>query len=230
MHLAAHYCWALLAFQQITMLSAALLRAADLEPGAAGADQVRQRGVYLLVPAETQAAYSSSPGDSPRVTARCGARHAGASVWGIRRTAVRRDRAPDLLGQGDPVRRLTGSMGDDVGVTLRRVVPVVTGLALLVFAMLFFLLRRDDASWLATFVSTLAAIAGLGITVHAVAVAQPGTSVRVSRTGRAKSAQGGRAISGFVGPASSTSGRVEVGRTGDAEASGGDAVSGAELI
>jgi hypothetical protein len=59
---------------------------------------------------------------------------------------------------------------------------------------------------------------------------EPGTRVRVSRTGRATAGPGGRANSGVSGPAGSLPEDVLVDRTGDADASnGGDANSGIQL-
>ena len=102
---------------------------------------------------------------------------------------------------------------------------VVAGLAVLLVA-----LRWDSANKIALVVSTLAAVAAVGVAIWAAMPASSGKGARLSRTGRATTERGGRANSGFAGPAASLPGDVAVDRTGDADASsGGDANTGIQL-
>lgn len=102
---------------------------------------------------------------------------------------------------------------------------VVTGLGVLLVA-----LRWDSANKIALMVSTLAAVAAVGVAIWAAMSTSGGKGARVSRTGRATTGRGGRANSGFAGPAASLRGDVAVDRTGDADASsGGDANTGIQL-
>jgi hypothetical protein len=115
----------------------------------------------------------------------------------------------------------------------RRMVLVATGGLVAVLAVVLMLLRWDSANKIATVVSAVAAVAAVGVAIWAaVPITSAGKGVRVSRTGRAVAGAGGRANSGFTGPAASGSSDVLVDRTGDADAStgkGGNANSGIEL-
>ncbi|REE96806.1 hypothetical protein [Thermomonospora umbrina] len=108
-----------------------------------------------------------------------------------------------------------------------RVALVVAGVAAAVLAVVFLVLRWDDANKIATAVSALAGVAAVGVAVWAglPAVAGARGGVRVSRTGRATAGPGGRANTGLSagGPLPDD---VRVDRTGDAE--GGEANSGVE--
>lgn len=89
----------------------------------------------------------------------------------------------------------------------------------------FALAKWDDANKVAAVLSALGAVAAVGVAVWAALRAAPGSSVRVSRTGKA-TASSGEANSGFRGPGGPVAGGVRVERTGDAETAGGDANSG----
>lgn len=112
-------------------------------------------------------------------------------------------------------------------------------------------LRWSQADRVAAVVSCLAAVASVGVGVWAAfpasrtepepesggdrgpaAPAGPahGTVIRVADTGSAIAGRGGRASSGFSGPADRIRGEFGVERTGDADASeGGDADTGIRL-
>jgi hypothetical protein len=115
--------------------------------------------------------------------------------------------------------------------TARRMVLITTAGVVAVLAVLLVVFRWDSANKIAVVVSALAAVAAVGVAIWAALPAMSsGKGVRVSRTGRATAGRGGRANSGFSGPASSLSDDVMVDRTGDADASGGgDANSGVQL-
>lgn len=124
-------------------------------------------------------------------------------------------------------------LGDDGGVNARRIVLLATAGLVAVLGVLLAVAGWDDANKIAVVVSTLAAVAGVGVAIWAglpAVSAVSGRGTRVSRTGRAAAGAGGRANSGVYGPASSLSGDVTVDRTGDADASGGgDANTGVQL-
>jgi hypothetical protein len=129
-----------------------------------------------------------------------------------------------LAGLSDP--RLKD---DDVEMTARRLVIVVTCLAVAVLGAVLVATRWDDASRVATVASALAAVAAVGVAVWA---ALPG-SVRGSvakQTGKATaSGAGSRANSGVTGPATMP-GSARADGTGDARATeGGAANSGVDL-
>jgi hypothetical protein len=126
--------------------------------------------------------------------------------------------------------------GHDDRVSARRTVLIATAAVVAVLGVLLVALRWDSANKLAVVVSALATVAAVGVAVWAglPAVsgkpAMSGRRVRVSRTGRATAGPGGRANTGFSGPASAQPDELLVDRTGDADASnGGDANSGAQL-
>jgi hypothetical protein len=121
-------------------------------------------------------------------------------------------------------------MGHDIGVSVRRMIVIVTAGVVVVLAVLLVLLRWDTANKVAVVTSALAAVAAVGVAVWAALPAVSGNRVRVSRTGRATVGPGGRANSGIYGPAGSLPDHVVVERTGDADApNDGDANSGIQL-
>jgi hypothetical protein len=112
----------------------------------------------------------------------------------------------------------------------RRVVLVATCLVVAGLTGWFAVARWEQASRVATVVSALAAVATVGVAVWAALPGADRRTVRVSNTGPATARQGGTAISGLTGPAAGLRGRIEVDRTGHADASGsGDATTGADL-
>ena len=120
--------------------------------------------------------------------------------------------------------------GDDAGVNARRIVLLATAGVVAVLGVLLTVVGWDNANKIAVVVSTLAAVAGVGVAIWAALPAVSGKGIRVSRTGRATAGPGGRANSGVSGPASSLSGDVAVDRTGNADAAnGGDANTGIQL-
>lgn len=120
-------------------------------------------------------------------------------------------------------------MSDDGLVDVRRVVLIVTCLVITVLAVVFLVTERDESTWIATVVSALVAVAAMGVALWA-ALPSAVRGLRVSRTGSATAGRGGRAVSGYVGPAGQPSTAVDVSRTGGADATaGGDAVSGVEV-
>jgi 4-amino-4-deoxy-L-arabinose transferase-like glycosyltransferase len=113
--------------------------------------------------------------------------------------------------------------------SLRRVVLLITAVAVAVLSAVLLFASWNDANKIATGVSAVAAVAAVGVAVWAV-LSPPGKpgKVRVSHTGKAK-ATGGTAVSGFSAPAGTATGDVSVDHTGDADASGGgDSTSGAK--
>lgn len=95
----------------------------------------------------------------------------------------------------------------------RRAVLVRTVLALAVFAGALSLLSWDRANQVAGVVAAVIGVAALGVGVCALLAPSGGTSVRVSRTGRATATAGGDANTGAV--ASPVADAVCVGETGD---------------
>ncbi|MEV1083738.1 hypothetical protein AB0I98_36935 [Streptomyces sp. NPDC050211] len=114
--------------------------------------------------------------------------------------------------------------------TARRVVIVVTGLAV---AATGGLLAMTKSSWTATVLSALAAVAAVGVAVWAAlpgSSSRPETSIRVSGSGPARSGPGGSANTGLTGPVTGLRGSMDVERSGAADASdGGNASSGINL-
>jgi hypothetical protein len=116
--------------------------------------------------------------------------------------------------------------------SMRRVVMIGTAAVVAVLAVVLVVLRWDAASKVAVVVSSVAAVAAIGVAIWAALPAvSPGRAVWVSRTGRANAGLGGgRANSGLSGRASWLPNVVRVDRTGDADApSGGDANTGIQL-
>jgi hypothetical protein len=115
-------------------------------------------------------------------------------------------------------------------VNARRIVLLATAGVVAVLAVLLVALRWDSANKIAVVVSTLAAVAAIGVGIWAALPGVSGGGMRASRTGRAIAGPGGRANSGISGPAGSLPAAVVVDRTGDAEApDGGAANSGIQL-
>lgn len=113
----------------------------------------------------------------------------------------------------------------------RRWVVVGTAAVVAVLAMVFAVVRWEDANKIASAVSALAGLASVGVGVWAgLPVVSSGGRVRVSRTGRATARGGGRANTGVAGRAGALPEDVRVEQTGDADASGGgDANTGIQL-
>ncbi|QXJ26598.1 hypothetical protein AGRA3207_003682 [Actinomadura graeca] len=105
----------------------------------------------------------------------------------------------------------------------------MTGVLVTGLAVVLLVLGWDDARKVAAIVSTLAAVAGVGVAILALLPGgvSRGPRAEVLGTGRASSGRGGHANSGFLGRSRSHRGDVRVRRTGDADASqGGDANTG----
>jgi hypothetical protein len=112
-----------------------------------------------------------------------------------------------------------------------RIALILTCLAVAILGMWLAFVEWGDASKVATVVSALGAVAAVGVAVWAALRApSAGGVVVVSRTGRATSRAGGRAVTGFSGRAGGAAGSssVRVEDTGDADSSGGDAISGVQ--
>jgi len=108
---------------------------------------------------------------------------------------------------------------------------LVTCLVVAALAVWLAIAKWDNASKVATSISTLAAVAAVGVGLLA---AWPGVSsgarARASRTGRAVARDRGTATTGITGSVGHESADIRVDRTGDAEASdGGEATSGIRL-
>lgn len=108
---------------------------------------------------------------------------------------------------------------------LGRVAVIVTCAVVAGLGVWFALARWEDANKVAAMASALGAIAAVGVAVWA-AVKAPGAggSVRLSDTGKATAGPGGSANTGVRG----VRGNVRVKRTGDAQATNGDANTGIE--
>ncbi len=104
---------------------------------------------------------------------------------------------------------------------------LVTGILGAGLALLFLLLRWEDANKVATSVSAVAGVAAVGVAVWAawpVFLSRGG--VRVTRTGKATAGASGKANTGYSSDGQSVLPNVSVDRTGDAQ--GGDANTGVE--
>lgn len=107
----------------------------------------------------------------------------------------------------------------------RHTVLLITGLLVAVLATSFVVLRWDSADRIATAVSALAGLAGVGVALWA---ALPGarSGVRARQTGATRARGSGYANSGIDAPSGDAT-PIEVSRTGDATAGdGGQAISG----
>jgi hypothetical protein len=111
----------------------------------------------------------------------------------------------------------------------RRVVAAATAVLVAVLLVVLMVLHWNAANKVAVVVSALAAVAAVGVAVWATLPAVRTGGMWASRTGRATAGPGGRANSGVWGPAGSLPDDVRVDRTGDAEASGGDANTGVQM-
>jgi hypothetical protein len=114
---------------------------------------------------------------------------------------------------------------------LRRVVLLVTVLAVGGLLAWLSVVKWDSASKIATVVCALGAVAAVGVAIWAALPASGlPKGIAASRTGKAAARRDGSATSGVRGPAGSAGGPIRADRTGDAEASdGGDATSGIRL-
>ncbi|MEU8419669.1 hypothetical protein AB0C15_02180 [Micromonospora sp. NPDC048835] len=107
----------------------------------------------------------------------------------------------------------------------RHVVLVVSGLLVAVLATAFVVLGWDSADRIATAVSALAALAGVGVALWA-ALPTAQSGVHVGQTGTTRARGTGYANSGIDAPAGDAT-PMEVHRTGDATAGdGAQAISG----
>jgi hypothetical protein len=113
----------------------------------------------------------------------------------------------------------------------RRVVLIVTCLAVAGLAGWFGVARWERADRVATVLSGLGAVAAVGVAIWAALAAKGDTrSVRVSNTGPATAGPSGTATSGLTARAANLPGRLEVDHTGRADSSrGGDATTGVGL-
>jgi hypothetical protein len=119
---------------------------------------------------------------------------------------------------------------DDVGMTTRRVVLLVTCLVVGGLTGWFSVAHWEQANRVATVLAALAAVAAVGVAVWAALPGSTTPAIRVSHTGPATSGPGGTSTSGLKGPTAWLRGSLEVDHTGEADASrGGDATTGADL-
>ena len=112
-----------------------------------------------------------------------------------------------------------------------RIALITTCLAVAILGAWLMVVQWDAASKVATVTSALGAVAAIGVAVWAtVRAPSTGAPVVVSRTGRATASSGGRAVTGFSGRSGGVadSASVQVESTGDANSSGGDAITGVE--
>jgi len=113
--------------------------------------------------------------------------------------------------------------------TARRWVLVGTAVAVAVLATVLAGLGWDAADKAGSAISALAGVAALGVAVWAAwPMASSGKSIHIADTGRATTHGQGRANTGLSGPGAAPD-QVRVERTGDADASGGDANTGVQL-
>ncbi|MER7152261.1 MULTISPECIES: hypothetical protein [Streptomyces] len=109
-----------------------------------------------------------------------------------------------------------------------RAVLLVTGATAGILAIVFVLVGPRQADHIATLVSALVAVAGLGVAVAAAVPAIPGRrSVRVTDTGAATAKGSGSAVSGAAVSITNGTETIEVSHSGTADASDdGEATSG----
>jgi len=114
---------------------------------------------------------------------------------------------------------------------LRRAVLLITSLAVAGLLAWFAVAKWDSASKVATIVSTLAAVATVGVAAWAALPASARAQViSASRTGKAVAHRNSQATTGVRAPARTADGTVRAEQTGDAEAfDGSDATSGVKL-
>jgi hypothetical protein len=119
--------------------------------------------------------------------------------------------------------------GDGIEVSKRRLVLLLTVLAVVALAGVFAVVGWDQADRIAIVVAGLVAVAALGVEVRAALLGEPTAGVQVKDTGSARASKGAIATSGLSGTAPSA-GLVEVEHTGSADASeSGEATSGIRL-
>jgi hypothetical protein len=112
---------------------------------------------------------------------------------------------------------------------MRRLILLLTSLAVVALAAIFALVGWDQADRIAIVLAGLVAVAALGVAVWAALLRESSAGVRVSHTGAARASKGGIAITGVSGTANPAR-SVEVEHTGQAEAGeGGKATSGVDL-
>jgi hypothetical protein len=112
---------------------------------------------------------------------------------------------------------------------MRRLVLLLTALAVAALAAIFVWVGWDQADRIAVVVAGLVAVGALGVAVWAALSGERSARVRVSHTGRARASKGGIATTGLSGTPPPTR-PIEVEHTGPAEAGeGGEATSGARL-
>jgi hypothetical protein len=113
---------------------------------------------------------------------------------------------------------------------LRRMVLLVTVLAVAGLLAWLSVVKWDSASKIATVVCALGAVAAVGVALWAALPAAQWTKdILASRTGKAVARGGGSATTGVRAPGGGSGGPIRADRTGDAEADGGDATSGIRL-
>ncbi|WP_157517549.1 hypothetical protein [Micromonospora rifamycinica] len=106
----------------------------------------------------------------------------------------------------------------------RRMVLLVTGALVAVLALSFVVLRADTADLVATAVSAVAAVAGVGVALWA-ALAPTRPGLRAEKTGRVTTTRHGYGVSGIDAPADDDT-PMSASATGDVETDGGVGISG----
>jgi hypothetical protein len=135
------------------------------------------------------------------------------------------------LYSGVVVRARGGRMvGNDGVMDKRRVVLVVTCLAVAALAVVLMLMRWEQANKVATSLSALAGVAAVGVAIWAAFPRPVGTTIRVTNSGKAIAGRAGGAQTGVRASADLVVGDITVRRSGDANATGdGNAATGVEL-
>jgi hypothetical protein len=113
----------------------------------------------------------------------------------------------------------------------RRLVLLVTCLVVAGLLVWFMVVKWSNANKIATVVSTLAAVAAVGVAVWAALPRSVSKGEAVAaRTGKAVARGRSTAVSGVAAPAGQPTRQLKADRTGDADASdGGEATSGVRL-
>jgi hypothetical protein len=113
----------------------------------------------------------------------------------------------------------------------RRAVLLITSLVVAGLLAWFAVAKWDSASKVAAIISTLAAVAMVGLAVWTgLPAAAKVLNISASKTGKATARGSSHAISGVRAPGTTGDGIVRAKKTGDADASGGgDAVSGVDF-
>lgn len=113
--------------------------------------------------------------------------------------------------------------------SVRRVVLVLTCLAVAGLGGWFAVAKWDDASKVATLSAALAGVAAVGVAVWAALPVGKG-AIRVTGTGDAVASTGGVANSGLRSSGDNVRGAIDIAQTGKADASGsGTATTGIDL-